>query len=396
MNLMPCRFENVVKIFQGLMQTGIPLIAHEHNTYRPACLIDDIGIYVLVPNIAHFFSLSIEQAIQLFFYVLLLLPYSIGIVGFLNYYTTHGARIMSIFVLTLLTYKAYLCGDVYLAYYASIVSALPWTLYFFEKKKTQDLYEQGWLFGVGFCAMLFHIIRAYASIGALIFIYIFMLTKRTKKEIALNSLLMLFGSFLCYGYFFYEQKKSLTYAQTYLHNNNYSTQVHPMWHNIYIGFGFLHTKNNNNITYSDECAFRHAQSVDSSVTQEHMEQYEHIVKNNVLDLWHNQKDFVLFTIFAKLGVILFYILVFANIGLFVALVFPKPWYCEFAFFLCLSFYALFPMLAIPTIGEYALGLMSTATLYGIVSINYALKHMPPNLYFTFLSRFSKKNSKEYV
>ena len=77
------------------------------------------------------------------------------------------------------------------------------------------------------------------------------------------------------------------------------------------------------------------------------------------------------TFFAKIGILLMYLVIFANVGLVAAFFYPKPWQIECAFWGALATSSLFSILVLPTI-EYSLGFIAFATLYGIVSINYYL------------------------
>lgn len=82
--------------------------------------------------------------------------------------------------------------------------------------------------------------------------------------------------------------------------------------------------------------------------------------------------FILVTLIAKLRIVLFLLLCWSNGGLLAAAFYPKGWATESAFWSALIFSSLFGIVAIPQV-QYLLGFMAFATLYGIVSMDYALE-----------------------
>ena len=66
-----------------------------------------------------------------------------------------------------------------------------------------------------------------------------------------------------------------------------------------------------------------------------------------------------------------YLLIFANVGLILAYIYPKERLLDFAFAGAMGFNALFGILVLP-LAQYLLGLISFSTIYGMISIDFAL------------------------
>ncbi|MBX9703358.1 MAG: hypothetical protein K2X39_04315, partial [Silvanigrellaceae bacterium] len=99
--------------------------------------------------------------------------------------------------------------------------------------------------------------------------------------------------------------------------------------------------------------------------------YEDTLKREFLKIACENPLFVLLTLFAKLGVLLFFLIKFANIGLLAAYLFPKAWWIDIAFFLGIAFNSIYVLIAVP-LHEYALGFIALVALWSLESVNTAL------------------------
>lgn len=381
MYLMQARLENLRLMFSGLQKTGIPLIAYNGQNLLPAWTQDDIGIYVLIPKLAMLLNCSLETAINTFFLSLVIIPGIIGIFGFLHLYTNWLQRSIACIAVLFCMRQTYFIGDVYIAYYAGICALVPWALYFAKK----GLYNKPLLifsFFSGFFIKLLSFIRAYSGLGVLLFITTLFFGKNifSKKQLTTLFLLFLVGSTIPELYFSHAYKQSVAYAQNNLRIENIDQNMHVFWHPIYLGFGLLKWQNTDNIRYDDTFGFEKARQIKSDVTI-YSPEYETILKNEVINLIKNHWHFFLFTLFAKIGILFFYLLKYTNIGLLVALFYRKPWFLELPFWISTSFYALFPLIGMPTHIEYVLGFITFATFYAVISINYGLEIIGLNLDF---------------
>ena len=375
MKLITSRYMHLVHMFTGYQKTGMPLIEYYDNQFFPSNAVDDLGIYIVIPKIAHFFNLSLTTAIAIFFYGILILPTLISISGFFKLYSSSIQRIIALIGVIALMLFTWSIGGVYIAYYTCAITIIPWGLYFIKQEKI-SFYFLFYLFLSGFTMSFFHYVRAYSGIGSLLFIAILvgLSSKFSLKQKSVLFLCLLIGLSIPSSYFTYTYNQHKKYATEHFSSKLVDNINHPFWHPIYCGFSFLSFKNPDPkyLKWCDNYAAQKVQSINPEIINNSPE-YEEILKQEILKLIKEYPVFILATIFAKIGILFLYLLIFCNLGLIAAFFYPKPWQKELAFWTALSFSSLFPLLVIP-VSEYSLGFISFATLYGIVSINYALRH----------------------
>ncbi len=385
---MGCRLQTLQNVLEGFARTNIPLILFDGQQLTPFTGYDDIGIYVLIPKLVRFLNISLEQAMNIFFNGIYFSSFVLGILGLLMLYKSNLQRIVSLCALLLL-YKfcnAFIIKEVYVAYLTTTLAVLPFFLYFL-KNKTDSYLSYFYLFFCGAWIGIFHYVRAFSGLGTLFFI---LCSISFTKSITIKNKLWLLG-FLCLGlsssigYFKYVIHTYHTYAsQQFPVEAQQLETIHPFWHAVYVGFGFLNFLNKDNIRYDDHFAFDKAWETDPAVPI-YTKYYEQIMKNETIKLVKTQSFFVIFSIFAKIGVLLLFLLLFANIGLIASFFFPKEWFIELAFFGSLALNSLFPLMTMPSF-DYSLAFIVTTTIYGIVSINKACENFSININFM---RFKK-------
>ena len=151
------------------------------------------------------------------------------------------------------------------------------------------------------------------------------------------------------------------------------TSRHLFWATLYAGFGFLKYLNVDNISFEDSCVADRVQQKRPDVSPLQTIEFEKVVKQEVMDLIKNQHFFVLVTLFAKLGVLFFYLLKYANLG-FLALFFVRRiWWHELAWVFCLGLSALFPLMTLPQ-SNYTLSFITCSTLFGMINLGGLLEH----------------------
>ena len=101
--------------------------------------------------------------------------------------------------------------------------------------------------------------------------------------------------------------------------------------------------------------------------------YEDILRHEVFKLIQAHPLFTVQTMFAKLGVILFYLLLFGNVGLIAVALRKAEWPLQIAFGSAMIFNSLFGILATPDY-RYLAGFISFATLWGIITFDEAIGH----------------------
>lgn len=370
MEIMPSRYQKLQEALSGYEITGNPLISYDGEIFKPATTSDDIGIYYLIPKMAHFLHVSLDQAIHIFFGGMILLSLALAIVGVLLLFKTRLSRFVAIGALLLLSVFSFVVGGLYLVASSITVSIIPLFLYFTKNKKVSVLFFIASFFaGVGMGTA--HYLRAHAGTAVVMFmiaVVLLYLQAHWKKKVLL-VLLMAVGFLVPMRYFDGLIKQRDVYLEEYQAGYKKVPAQHPFWHSIYIGFGFLNNKYG--ITYDDNVGYEKVRSISPDAAI-YSQEYEAILKKEVFNLIRRHPFFAIKTGCAKMGVIVFYLLVFANIGLIAAVRYPKPWPLELAFWIALAFNALFGILIMPRAG-YLSGFCAFATLYGVVSINYAIE-----------------------
>lgn len=371
--LMDCRYEHLAHAIAGYQKTGIALIEHNGQALVPGFPCDDIGLYCIIPKLVTAFGISLDTALLLFFYGLSSLACVVGIAGFFFLYRSWFSRSITLTGLTALTLISIRFMDVYQLYTVTAVALIPWILYFVQKKITRAFFIFSFLTGVSIGVA--HYIRTHSGTAVLLFFCVLALTyiKDTWwKKITLIGCLFL-GLLLPVMYFRTIFQCYISYAQQHLPGEKIGESQHPLWHPLYLGFGFLN--NPFGIQFDDSVAHKKVMTVDPTISA--TDPYpsptsEKILRTEVLSLFKQHPIFVIHTIFAKLGILLFYFLLFANFGVIATFFYPLSWQILLAFFIALCFNSLFIIITMPFF-SYMLGFFACSTLFGIASLNYAIE-----------------------
>ena len=153
------------------------------------------------------------------------------------------------------------------------------------------------------------------------------------------------------------------------HTTPHDTTVRrAFWHNVYYSLGYLY--NYYGLKPSDSHSVIKARSIDPNISLFSPE-YEALLRGEFFKFLKAHPFFVLNTLFAKFGICLMYLLIFGNIGLIYALLYPREVTFTLAFAIGVGFNMLFGLLATPDY-QYFMGLFAFATLYGVYSIDHAM------------------------
>lgn len=364
------RYQALQESLAGYLKTGMPLVAYDGKDLKSAGFGDDIGLYYFIPKIAYSLHISVDQAVNLFFVLLTLASLALGMIGFYLLFKDYLGRLVAFIGLFLLSLLSITIGDIYLIYFSIVMAFVPLFLYFSKTKKSGPCFVTFTLL-TGIAIAIAHYLRSHSGTALLIFmgIVIVLYLKFSWREKIILAVALFAGLLVPVIYFGDVLKERNTYLVSHRPSYEVARQKHPLWHSVYIGFGFLN--NPYGIQYQDEVAIEKVRSISPGVGYLSQE-YEEILKTEVMSLIKNHPLFVVSTLFAKIGVISMYLLIFSNIGLLAAVFYPKHWSMELAFWSGMGFSSLFGILSVPSI-EYLLGFISLATLYGIVSINQAIE-----------------------
>lgn len=378
MNLMPCRYVTLQHVLDGYLKTGTHLVEFGGNSIQPIFsvkpgeswgAVDDIGIYVFIPKITKLLSISLESAIYLFFNGLIICSGLIGFVGILLLYRSWSQRIIGTVSVAAISYLSYTINDLYITYSICILMVIPLFLYFMKSRTFKKLFIV-FLFLAGIIIGCCHYMRSYSSLGVLIFVVVSIFLSdqlffNFKRRFFLIVTLCA-GIIPPFFYFSFLMNFGDNYLSIHAPLVKKKRYNHPLWHPIYVGFGFLNYLNNEQIEWSDEAGLIKAREQNKSIEYGDPE-YDEIIKNETIALIKKYPFFVLGTLFAKFGILLFFILKYVHVGL-IAIITQFQWRTSMPFILGIASYALFALIAVP-VECYSLGFICLAHFYAMISVN---------------------------
>lgn len=363
MKLMPVRYQNLQITYDVLQETGIYLLSKAQGIYCSLAQMaaDDYGIYIIIPWLMSFFQLPLQQAIDCFFYGVL----GLSFVTALLFFTLLGSTWISgwAFLSFLLLYREgfFRLTDVYGCVIAYNFLVMPFFLWFISKKRSIKVWSVT-LFFIGIISGYAHYIRLYSSLAGLFFVIGYLLYQVRKPFMLLFLFL---GISLPIAHIHFLIKKS----DKFLQNNGIINTVphgHSFWHNIYAGCGYI--ENYLDITYDDGSSTAFVKKNYPDI-QYHSALYESIVRSECIRIFLKERLLIGTIFFAKLGVMIFYILACANIGLWFAHRYKKG-FLEYLFWCGAALQMLPGLMVVPRV-SYLSGLTSWMFIYGIYSIIYA-------------------------
>ena len=380
--IMPCRLLSIQSTIDGYVHSKTPLISYndkcnlgENAGIGPAGLSEEPGAYYFIPKIVELTGFNLETAVNLFYGGIVTFALFGGVIGSWKYCGTQLGKWISLFALWILCIVIAGISDIYVVMGASTVALVPWLLLV---QKHSDL--RGMLIFcivAGFVIGFSHSVRNHGGTGILIFIlFSILFTKKYsfKNKVSFSVTLMI--GLLLFSLFFGSLIKQ---RNAYLSTIEYAgpiTEHRVFWHNVYFSLGYLH----NWYGYddwpghvpSDTFSVKKALSINPDV-QLFSTEYETILKNETFKFIKTYPLFFIQTLSAKFGVCLMYLLIFANIGLPLAVYYPKDFIYNFLFASGIGFNLLFGLLATPQY-QYLMGLFAFATFFGVFSIDHAVEN----------------------
>lgn len=370
MNPLDGRYLHLHQALAGYQYTGIPLVEFDGIKILPSCA-DDLGIYVIIPKIAYLFSISIDQASLLFFMGSMTIAFASALTASFLLYPSLPARLVSLTALLAIAHQSWRVGHVYSMYASCVIGLIPWCIYLLQKQYRPSYGLNLYYANAGLMMATSHYIRAYCFLPSFVFIVCATVLKKQipiLKKITLLSILST-AMALPVMYFTHSYNQYVSFLNKHDNTIVPSLKNHPLWHSIYCGFGFLMYGNNDNIEWADNFPEKKIGNKAAYPTAE----YEKLVKQEVIDLFTNQRTFFINTIFAKAGVLLLLLLLAANIGLIAAFLYRKEFWLEFSWVVSFLASAIFPLISLP-IMTYSIGFVCIGILYGFMSINDCIMH----------------------
>jgi hypothetical protein len=371
MEVMGYRYALLEKTLCGYDHTGVPLVGTDGTAYFSVPIIDDGGSYYFIPAIARAFGLSLPAAINVFYAGILLGSLLLGLIGLFLIFSRPASRALAVGTLAALAGVTWLSGDVYVVSACATLALLPLGVYFFVRARASaGLFL--FAFTAGSLGWMAHWVRGHAATGAAVFLGCLLagsrgLSWRAKLAAVLCFLAGTATPWACVHELIAERDAFL--AGLPENARLESTEQHPFWHCVYIGFGFL--DNPYGLKYQDDAAGAVVRRSAPEVPP-FSARYEQIVRGELFRLIREHPFFCVRTLFAKMGVVGMYLLFFAHAGLVAAVIRRKPLCLDVAFVAAMLINASFGLLVVPH-HQYMLGFMAAAGLFGIVSLGYVLE-----------------------
>jgi hypothetical protein len=370
-NLMPCRRVQADQAIAGYEKAHVPLVSWDGAKFTATANNDDKGLFYFLQKLSSWFGLNTDQALFLFYTLSLSLAFLLGMLGIVLIFKETRSRLFATIALFLLTALTFVRGDLYIMYTVFALAAIPLFLYFLQAGKS------GWLgLHLAFAGLLAgtaNFVRANTATGGIIFILIalfFYYKGSFKNKLVLFVTLIL-------GLVAVNSSVSNLYEKrdAFLALVNGTESVRPVkghafWHAVYVGLGYV--KNPVVRDFRDEVAFEKVAEINPAIKQ-YSPEYEDALKKETISFVTEHPFLFAINLLAKLGIILIYILVFANIGLIAAYFYRNPWPLDLAFLGATGFNMLFGILVVPRL-NYLLGLVAFAVLYAVFSINKVLEN----------------------
>jgi len=386
---MPCRIQGIEATVEGFERTGVPLISYNScgiprellvDGLGPAGFSDDLGAYYFIPKLVEIFGFNVDTAVQLLYSGTVFLAFLLGAIGSWLYCDTKPGKVISVLCLALLAFIIAGIGDSYI-YLGSIPMALiPWSLYLQRQNSNNRIVAYFILAGIFIACG--HLIRSNAGTPALIFICLSLLffSDHYSRNIKILSVIALIvtASLVLVGFDMIVQQRIdfLISINSPIEgqNNRYS------WHVVYKSLGYLW----NSFGYgdwlshepSDVYSEMKALAVNPNVVDSSIE-YEAILRYETFQFIKQHPLFFIHTIFGKFGVVLLYIILFANIGLVMTIYYSRGIAFNFLFLIGISLSMIYPIIGLPTY-TYMIGVFTFATLFNIYVIDHAIQSRRAN------------------
>lgn len=376
-NLMPFRYQHLQWTLKGLEMTGVPLIEYDGTKYLPAGISDDTGIYYFIPQIAKLLNVNLDWAIFIFFSSIFITSMFLSFFLLFKLFPQKNQKAITLYFILIIFLSCFFRGDIYIFTAISVSTLIPLFLYINANYSNKNILYFLLIF-LGFILSIFNFIRSNSATAILIFcLYLIIINKNTKFLLKVFKILCIFAGYLLFlvilNLNIYNERDS------FLYNHKIDIKSFPeghiFWHQVYIGLGFL--TNDYGIRYTDDSALEKAKEINPDVIPQSIN-YEKILKNEVFRIITSNPWFFIKNIFAKLGVIFLYLLIFSNFGLIIILKNQNHFHLNISFILVFIFNLIFPLLAVPY-PSYILGTIAAFNIFAIYTLNNYLFNKNPSI-----------------
>ena len=363
--IMPFRLEELTATVAGYHATGVPLVAREGGTLRAAGVGDDVGLFAVVPWVARAAGLDAAAALNAVLVAIVATGAALGLAGLVLLCRHAAARIFAVVGALAVALVGFRVGDVYVVPLAVSFAFAPWFLVAWRRAGTAGLVV--FLLVAGVVLGWAHTVRSHAGTGALLFATVIVVADRgsaaRRRALAVGAVV---AGLAAAGLW---TRALVDRRDAYLHATLPGYVVpeprHPFWHSVYIGLGY--TDNPFVAEYRDEVAMARVEALRPG-TRFLSSAYESTLRDEVVRIAVAHPSFLAQNLSAKVGVVLFYFVIFANIGIVAAVRAPLPPRLAAALLAGAAFNTLFGILVVPIL-PYLSGLAAFAVLIGTFGVD---------------------------
>lgn len=328
--IMPCRLQGYKATLDGYNQTDKYLISYNDvcnggsNIFTPSGIADHLGSFLYIPFLSDKLAISIDIIASLFFIGYGLICFLIAIFFFNKVKMNFKNKIYgNLSILTLFLINIFI-SDTYSFYGLTALALIPIWYYIFAndyKNKTRDIIIYSIISGI-FIAFS-ETVRGQSGLFIIICIFIFYsFTSKEKKTLKIISIFILFIPLIVSKYFFnsiiqernifFDNKPKLLIE---LKERDIAVRnVRSIWHNAYFGLGFLSIEKKDFPKNNDTYAVNKAKELNPNIIS-FTKEYENLLMKEYFKFIKDYPLYFIKSLFAKLGVIFMYILLFFNFGI---------------------------------------------------------------------------------
>ena len=382
--ILPCRLTGLEATVEGFERTGVPLVAYNPcgtpevllvDGLGPAGYTDDLGAYYFIPKLVEIFGFNVDTAVQLLYSGTVFLAFLLGAIGSWLYCDTKPGKAISVLCLAILAFIIAGIGDSY-TYMGSIPMALiPWSLYLQRQNSTNRIVAYFILAGMFIACG--HLIRSNAGTPALIFICLSLLFfsdhySRNIKTLSVLALIVTASLVMVSFDMIVQQRVDFLIS---IDSSSEWKDQRSSWTIVYKSLGYLWNNFGFPGWYSHEPLDSYALAKALSIRPDFVSgsiEMENLLRYETFQFIKQHPLFFIQTIFAKFGVTLFYILLFANIGLVLAIYYSRGIAFNLLFLIGTGLSMIYPIFGLP-IFPYMIGVFTFATLFNIYVIDHAIQ-----------------------
>ena len=360
--IMQARYLDLVRAEAGLEKTGLLGLGFDNGQWTP--IFDDIGLYLIVPWLAHRLGLSIGFAYDLFLTLLIVISFVSGMIGFLALTPDRWPRLVAVAAVLLVSLLAFRIGDVYIVLGMIPVALVPWILLAIRSGAWLSLTTVGVISGAVAGASDF-VRRGSGTILLIFFTIALALSKNLRPKARLLGVAAAAISLtIAWAVSMHLVAERNTFLRAHTSNASQLRFRHPFWHPLYVGFGYA--KNDLVPAYLDEVGV--ARVCSETLSADYLSQdYERVLRNATEQLVRQHPAIVVRNLVKKTLVVALLVLVCGNIGWIAFLRRAIVWPIDLAFCAAIALNSLYGILVVPY-ASYLFGLISYSALFGATSV----------------------------